>query len=196
MSLVRSRKVSRFRSVGAIGLSAALLGGCFATQDGRRSLFDHAHYTPVGDQAEDIFVDPVGSVDRTIPNRLGRLDVVPTNYSFETDQAARTRAKLTLPPQPQIPSPAVPKIGPQSGLPPGSQTDTELNVQPAAPNPPLRQRSPARPVAPGVTLAAPPQAQSGGPTLTDPIAGVVPQQGSPADKSWPATATPAVPQKP
>jgi hypothetical protein len=204
---IRFRTMRRLRAAGVIGLSATLLGGCFTFEDGRRPFFDHAHYLPVDGQPEDIFINPVGHVDRTIPNQLGRLDVAPINYSFETDEAARKRAKLTLPPQPVIaPAPRVapqsgaqpgPQIGPQSGAPAAPSAD----APPAAVNRALRQRSPARPVAPGITPGveiAPPmpsQTQSAAPTLTDPIAGVVPSQGAPIDQSWPTTVTPAVPPK-
>jgi hypothetical protein len=210
------RTVRRLRAAGVIGLSAALLGGCFTFEDRRRPFFDHAHYAPVDGQPEDIFINPVGHVDRTIPNRLGRLDVAPVNYSFETDEAARKRAKLTLPPQPVIPP--APKVAPQSGAQPGAQAAPSADAPPAAVNRSLRQRSPARPVAPGLTpgltpgLApgltpgatpgveiAPPtpsQTQSAAPTLTDPVAGVVPQQKiAPVEKSWPTAITPAAPPK-
>jgi hypothetical protein len=218
MSLVFSRKVSRFCRLGAIGLSALLLSGCFAFDGQRRAVFDHAHYAPVGEQAEDIFIDPVGHVDRTIPNKLGRLDVKPANYSFETDKAARARAKFTLPPQPQIP--AVPKARPKTGLEPNAQPTFGADTKPAVPSRPVQQRSPARAVSPGIEIAPSPtsQAQSqalpqpqppaaGAPLVTDPVAGVVPQNAAPIDKSlskpldkpldkpWAAIVAPTVPPK-
>jgi hypothetical protein len=206
--LVRACQMRRLRAVVAIGFSAPLLGGCFIFEDGRRSFFDHAHYAPIGGQADDIFLEPIGHMDRTIPNRLGRLDVAPTNYSFETDQAARARAKLTLPPQPVIPP--VPKVAPQSGAQPGSLIGPQTGAQaapsadapPSAVNRTLRQRSPARPVAPGVTpgveIAPPtsPPTQSAAPTLSDPVAGVVPPRKiAPVEKAWPVTITPTTPPK-
>jgi hypothetical protein len=130
VSLVRACTLRRFRAVSAVGLSATLLGGCFVFEEGRRPFFDHAHYTPVGGQPEDIFIEPAGDVDRTIPNRLGRLDVAPVNYSFETDEAARKRAKLTLPPQPVIPPAS--KVAPQSRVLPGAQTGSQAGAQAAS----------------------------------------------------------------
>jgi hypothetical protein len=215
VSLVRACTLRRFRAVSAVGLSATLLGGCFVFEEGRRPFFDHAHYTPVGGQPEDIFIEPAGDVDRTIPNRLGRLDVAPVNYSFETDEAARKRAKLTLPPQPVIPPAS--KVAPQSRVLPGAQTGSQAGAQAApvddvhlaVPARPLRQRSPARPAAPGIAPGIvpgitpgveiapplPPQTQSAAPALTDPVVGVVQSQGVPADTSWPTTVTSMVPPK-
>ncbi len=181
----------RLRAAGVMVLSATLLGGCFALEDGRRPYFDHAHYAPVGGVAEDIFINPVGHVDRTIPNRLGRLDVAPINNSFETDEAARKRAKLTLPPQPVVPPVVVvPKAG--------SQTGREAAPGGDAPSRPLRQRGPARPVAPNVVPAEPAPTQSQtqlqdpilNPSSADPVSGVILPQAIPVDKPWATTVKP------
>jgi hypothetical protein len=160
MSKVRRADLSRIHLAGILGAAAVLLSGCFATRGDHRR-YDHAYYAPVEGQARDIFPDPVGSIDRTIPNRLGSLDVRPTQFSFETDRAARARSQLS-PPAPRT-QPAPPTSAPPATTP---------NVPPksgAAPQEPAKPiRAPGRRITPGII-------EANQPLPADPVVGLVPR---------------------
>ncbi len=149
----------------AMSAVAVLLSGCFATSEGRRPFYDHAYYAPAHGEARDIFLDPVGTLDRTIPNRLGSLTVRPAQISFETDRAARARSQLAppafRPTPPAAPAPA-PKVTPNAA--PAPQDAAK----------PIRYRTPARQTAPGINAAAQQPA-------TDPVVGVIPRQADPRE---------------
>ncbi len=160
MPNVRRLDLSRIKTASILGAAAVLLGGCFASRGDHRR-YDHAYYAPVDGHPQDIFPDPVGWIDRSIPNRLGSLDVRPTQFSFETDRAARARSQLS-PPAPRA-QPAPPAAAPPATTPNALPKSGATPQEPAKPI-----LAPRRRITPGIIEAAqPPQA--------DPVVGVVPR---------------------
>ena len=160
MSKVRRPDLSRIHIASVVGAAAVLLSGCFATRGDHRR-YDHAYYTPVDGHAQDIFPDPVGWIDRTIPNRLGSLDVRPTQFSFETDRAARARSQL---------SPPAPRTQP---LPPAAAPPA------TTPNPPPKSggapQEPAKPILAPRRRITPGIIEANQPLPADPVVGIVPR---------------------
>lgn len=166
---VRMSRVS-VPSLAISGLVALLLAGCATGPGGHRRTFDHSFYRSADGGDRDIFPDPIGWRDRTIPNRLGALDAKLPKFfgvSEADEQVARQRRQLA----PRVMPPAPPALAPQSstvpapipapqpaeGAAPPVSVPTPTPALPADAAKPIIYRSPARPVQPGIPTTRPVQ---------------------------------------
>ncbi len=203
MSQSVCRKASRIGLAAPLCIAAMmLLGGCHSGHLGARLPVDHAYYAPTAGDEQSVFLDPIGHIDSAAVRRLGRLDVPPSRAPSETDLAARTRSRLTLPEWPQLSSPLPPTLTPQNlpqglpqDLPRGATPGIPQAVPQAIPQPipqpipgvapkepakPIHFRSPARPAAPGMVPAhaavpAPAIVLPPVDAISDPVIGIVPR---------------------
>jgi hypothetical protein len=149
--------------------SAALLAGCASGRDGHWRHYDHSYYRPAEGDSASIFIDPVGWRDRTVPNKLGALDVK-RKSSFASDpneRAARQRSQL------------YPRLTTQT--PPAAAPQAPESAQAATPTPPAQPLSaPAQSKEPTWQVIMPPAARPAQPEATTikpgqlPIVDVVP----------------------